>query len=585
MFTLTSFGKWFLRNTLRLSGQCLVFLGTRLEKGSEQLLLPPATTQKQSRKAKERTVAETPQPLFLESDLDDFEEGDTEVISSSGNRMALVDTEEDTQEYDHDDNICSDSNKTVVMVGQSGNVGDNLNKSGVAHDGGCPSETLDDSLTTLIDEDIYRIEIDYEDDDPENYNLTAPMIDVYQTSSCNQNNVDNRPLVEHDENLTLLEDEQTTNSIYMFDFDDIVNNITGNMVDSVESKDAEQTVLHTPPMSSADSMPQVDSSPSLQDSMIVCYNLNSSIQETQAMGSVLKSLTVSRIPMDSDNLTINVKWELNARKRAELFISQGEVGEVSGQVVLTRQELKNFTSEGREAYLVYWLEGIESMTIMVDVVPPLLKDIEMFMIKEASVIVENRIASINQFRESILNLSDGELERNLYYYIRQVHLIQSSDYHDESLEESWGSFLSNLQKKETIERSHWISQHGDEYIKFLDTNQKLETNIVSYVNQRLNVELPGFYLADQDFKYKRHTKGMERFKKEILAVEGVLPYLSFEIATIFPKARNDVIIGIVGDGYLGRYTVYKPLERNGQLDSKGILNPSEYELSLSPMYS
>lgn len=295
------------------------------------------------------------------------------------------------------------------------------------------------------------------------------------------------------------------------------------------------------------------------DSIEECIKNNRTQKDSSTipMGSILKSLTISRIPMDNESLIIRVKWELNYRRRTELFLLQGEVGEVTGEVMLTRKELKDFSPVGREAYLVFWLEGIQNFSIIVDRSHPTLKDLEVFIIKEASLIVDRKLLNIKQFTESILSITDEELECNLYYHLRQLYLIQKSDYRNLLLEQSWDSFMLNLKKKEVAERSEWITKYGDDYIKFLNASHQIENNVELYVRQRLEMELPGFHMLEEKFNYIYNSSYLEQFKSEILAVQDLVPYMNFEIASV-SKVDHE-IIGIVGDGYLGRYTVYKPL--------------------------
>jgi hypothetical protein len=279
------------------------------------------------------------------------------------------------------------------------------------------------------------------------------------------------------------------------------------------------------------------------------------------MASILKGLTVTRIPSDSEELSLQVKWELNPKRRAELFISQGEIGDICGEITITRSELKNFSSQAREGYLVFWSEGIKTMRMIIDKVPPSLDDVQSLIIQEASNIIDRKLANLQLFKDSIARITDTEIERNLYYYIRKVYLIQRDNFHDESLENAWEILIATLRKKEMADRSHWISQHGDEYVKFLDASKKLEINPLAYVSQRMKMELPGFQLADSWCSYVLDMEHLDAFKNDILAVDGLLPYLDFELAKITLPNTKDSFLGLIGDGYLGRYIVYKPLEQ------------------------
>jgi len=282
-------------------------------------------------------------------------------------------------------------------------------------------------------------------------------------------------------------------------------------------------------------------------------------QESSVMTSILKGLRVARIPSDDEDLTLQVKWELSMKRRAGLFISQGETGNVAGAITITRSELKHFSPQAREAYLVFWLEGIRTMRMVVDKMPPSLDDIQAAMIHEASYIVEKKLVRLKQFKDLIARVSDDEIERNLYHYIRELYFIQRDNLHDESLEGSWGTFLSTLRKKEIADRSHWISQYGDEYVKFLDAHGKLEIDVLAYVNQRMKQELPGFHLAEDGCVYVLNIEDLHKFKEEVMSVDGLLSYLNFELAKIKLPNTTESFIGLIGDGYLGRYIVYKPV--------------------------
>jgi len=379
-------------------------------------------------------------------------------------------------------------------------------------------------------------------------------------------------------------------SIYIVDMDEIMNDLSQELSEQsiVESSSGEGVTL---PAVVAAGSEMNENNLEVDKSESVCYTNNNNLKEVQEMASILQGLIVSKIPTDDEELCLTVKWELNAKKKAEFFIMQGAIGTANGDVKLLRSNLKELSIEGREAFLVHWIEGISELKAFVDSAPPNMDEIQEILIRNASDIINEKIAEIKSFKSRMGEITENDLEKNLYYYLRQVYLFERSAYRDEALDEYLGVLLEKLHQKEEIERSYWIEQHGDEYLKFLDSNGKIERNLETYATQRLNQELSGFLIADDEFKYQRvlHHKYLEKFKAEILAVEGVLSYLSFELAIITINGQE--FFGLVGDGYLGRYRIYKPLEPTkeseqswGASNHQAFLSKVENYSSLSPMF-
>jgi len=287
------------------------------------------------------------------------------------------------------------------------------------------------------------------------------------------------------------------------------------------------------------------------------------------MREILKGFVFSRIPDEIEDMSLRVEWRVDSRKVLELFCSGCDPGDLFGEIELNYYDLAKFSSEGREAYLVHYVEGIRHLSMLVERKITDLKEIESFIINNASKIVENKITELRNLKSNLLisfeknkkftNNYNQDASYNLYYYIRYINLVETANYQDIRIDERWEYLKWILSKEEATDRSYWISEHGDDYLKLLDSQGKIENNLLAYVTQRMKMELPGFYLADLDFKYTKITHNLKAFEKHLIYLDNLLSYLDFKVATFTLGSKKRKFIGLIGDGYLGKYIVYKPI--------------------------
>ena len=302
------------------------------------------------------------------------------------------------------------------------------------------------------------------------------------------------------------------------------------------------------------------------------------------MGSILKGLTLKCIPTDQDDLRVVIKWRLNPKSQAQAFIERGEVGAVEGVLELQRTDLQGFSREGREAFLVYWAEGIREIEMIAMNGCPDVKEIEELMISESSRIIELKMASFEHFKEKMVALERENIDDRVYQFMREIHLIRQDKYEDEELESVMQSVMVTLRKRASADRSHWIQEYGNDYLKFMDAKGKIELVVVDYVLQRLKLELPGFQLATPNMRFERLLNNYERYSEDILAVEGKLTYLDFELGLVSFDGSKELEPAIIGDGYLGEFLIYKLLEPR-QIESRQSSSPvlgSRVSIGISP---